>query len=154
MRGGGVIRIQQSLRGGRVNSIVTQPQPKASFRDFQCLLTRESTSCLLKISSLKSKFDKKYSEGGIVLRRFSQRLIVPPNFFVRFFCILSLKPLSIFHTRYWKKHVKVLLPKNCNQILYNLPGDYKLLVILSWTYLLPKWILVQDSVPPLTELRT
>ena len=150
---GGSLESNRASGGGRVNSIVTQPQPKSSFRYFQCLLTRESTSCLLKISSLKSKFDKKYSEGGIVLRRFSQRLIVPPNFFVRFSCILSLKPLLIFHTRYWKKHAK-LLPQNCNLILYNLPGDYKLLVILSWTYLLPKWILVQDSVPPLTALRT
>lgn len=29
-----------------------------------------------------------------------------------------------------KNHVK-LLPQNCNLILYNLPGDYKLLVIIS-----------------------
>ena len=58
MRGGGVIRIQQSLRGGRVNSIVTQPQPKSSFRDFQCLLTREVPQAFYKFPVLNQSLIK------------------------------------------------------------------------------------------------
>ena len=58
MRGGGVIRIQQSLRGGRVNSIVTQPQPKSSFRDFQCLLTREVPHAFYKFPVLNQSLIK------------------------------------------------------------------------------------------------